>query len=60
MTLEQYRRVLEVRAARRAGIKHPTNRELADEFGLPRYLISNAMNIGIKTYDWELRNGKTT
>ena len=39
-TVEQYRRIVEVRDARRA---IPTDKELARELGLPVYTITNLM-----------------
>ena len=52
MTLEQYQRISEVRAARKA---IPTDKELARELGLRLYQIRRAMALGIKPYDYQLR-----
>ena len=58
MSLAEYRRIVEVKAFRQAGVKHPTNRELSEELGIPAYLVRSALRNGIKRYDWELRDGK--
>lgn len=57
MTLEQYKRIIEVRRMREAT---PSDKELARELGLRLYPIRRAMALGIKSYDHQLRatNGR--
>lgn len=54
VTLEQYRRIMEVRSARRA---IPGNKALARELGINVATIGTTMVRGIKTYDHQLRDG---
>ena len=51
VTLEQYRRILEVRRLRQLA---PSDKELARELGLPVHTVSHALGRGLKRYDIEL------
>jgi len=51
VTLEQYRRLMEVRELRR---RVPCNKTLSRELGLPVATISHAINRGLKSLDIEL------
>ena len=51
VTLDQYRRLLEVRRLRQLA---PTDKELARELGLPVHTVSHAISRGLKRYDIEL------
>lgn len=51
ITLEQYRRLVEVRELRR---RAPCNKALAREFGVPVQTVANAIARGLKRYDIEL------
>lgn len=48
ITLEQYRRIAEVRRIREAA---PTDKELARELGLPVHAVTNAMRGRIRRYE---------
>jgi len=51
VTLEQYRRLMEVRELRR---RVPCNKTLSRELGLPVATISHAINRGLKSLDIKL------
>ena len=51
ITLEQYRRILEVRRLRQLA---PSDKELARELGLPVHTVSHRLWRGLKRYDIEL------
>ncbi len=52
MTLEQYQRIMQVRAARKL---IPGDKALARELGIPAATIRTTMVRGIKAYDHQLR-----
>jgi DNA-directed RNA polymerase specialized sigma24 family protein len=51
VTLDQYRRLLEIRKLRR---QIPSDKELSHELGLPVSTVSKAISNGLKRYDIEL------
>jgi hypothetical protein len=52
VTLEQYRRIVQVRMARAA---IPTDKELAIELGLNPFTVANVLRRGIRAYEKVLR-----
>lgn len=52
MTLEQYRRIVEVRRIRDSA---PTDKELARELGLPVHTVANAMRGRVRQFDAVMR-----
>ena len=48
MTIEQYRRIVEVKRIRESA---PTDKELARELGLPIHTIENAMRGRVRRFD---------
>ncbi len=55
VTMEQYQRVLDVKAARAA---LPTNKELARELGVPVSTIMGLLGRGLKAYQPRKANGR--
>lgn len=51
VTLEQYRRLVEVRKLRQ---QVPCNKTLSRELGLPVSTVANAISKGLKLYDFQL------
>ena len=51
VTLDQYRRILEVRRLRQLA---PSDKDLARELGLPVHTVSHRLWRGLKRYDIEL------
>ena len=57
MTIEQYKKILELKKIKRLADKSYT--ELAEEFGVNRSTVLNALHRGIKRYDYALwKEGK--
>jgi hypothetical protein len=48
MTIDQYRRIVEVKRIRESA---PTDKELARELGLPAYTVANAMRGRVRRFD---------